>query len=572
MADITHATVKQLAYKIRGFGKHPRMAFFLGAGASRQSGIITAGEMIRVFKERIFAECCAAQITKDEQREKWLKDQDWYRAEGSEYSKLFYQFEPKEIGRQRYIESIVEGFEPSFGYVVLANLIASKYVNTVITTNFDDLMYGACTGYTGIRPIVYAYGVLASEMRITVERPKILKLHGDFLYSALKNTDAEVAAQDPNMARQVTQVLSEYGLVVVGYSGSDESVMSILSGISEKNDLYWCLKRGDTLSEPVSRLLMEKRGFLVEIDGFDELMSEVRKIVGFDVSKMFGSMQERQDHIIEKLKDFASTYSVDILSEVVEALQKQSKQATEGKQQIEKIQALDRFTNAFKAYNERKYDLAEALFREVLKVSPLDKAAFLNLGAVLAAQYKYDEALELFHRAVEIDPNYSLAHINLGRALLRLGKNDEAEVALRRGFELAPKHVPNISNLVILLRMTERYEEALELTLKGLEIDPTNVELNMSLVDLYRRGGDSAQAAQREQLVRGHLAQDEWYNLACIEAISGNTNESLAFLEKTATSDSFDAEWASRDPDLNNIRADPRFTSIIVGQSTQRSS
>ena len=41
-------SLKELAYKIKGYGS-PRFAFFLGAGASRQSGIITAGEMIDDF-------------------------------------------------------------------------------------------------------------------------------------------------------------------------------------------------------------------------------------------------------------------------------------------------------------------------------------------------------------------------------------------------------------------------------------------------------------------------------------------------------------------------------------------
>ena len=128
--------------------------------------------MIRFFKERIISETCPNTLVGDDEKEQWLASQDWYQNEGSDYGKLFEQFEPKEIGRQRYIESIIEGQEPSFGYVVLANLMASNYVNTIITTNFDDLVYSACTSYTAMRPIVYAYGVLASEMRITAERSK----------------------------------------------------------------------------------------------------------------------------------------------------------------------------------------------------------------------------------------------------------------------------------------------------------------------------------------------------------------------------------------------------------------
>src|SRR5205085_6825914 len=146
---------------------NPRFAFFLGAGASRQSGIPTATEMIRHFKEQIIERSCPDGLKTIEEKTKWLTEQDWYLAEGNEYCKCFERFEAKEIGRQRYIENIIEKREPSFGYVVLANLMASGHINTIITTNFDDLVYSACTTFTGLRPIVYAYGIMASELRLT---------------------------------------------------------------------------------------------------------------------------------------------------------------------------------------------------------------------------------------------------------------------------------------------------------------------------------------------------------------------------------------------------------------------
>jgi hypothetical protein len=259
MSDILHATVKQLAHKIKDTKGHPRFTVLLGAGASRQSGIITASEMIVDFKKRLIAELCPDGLDTDEQKEKWLCEQDWYPQAGNEYCGLFEKLEPKEYGRRGYIERLTDGKEPSFGYAVLANLISSNYINTIITTNFDDLVYSACTNYTGSRPVVYASGLLASEMRFAADHPNILKLHGDYLYSTLRNTRKELKAQDPNMERQVIQVLGQYGLVVVGYSGGDESVMKVLKNISRKNDLYWCVLEGSEINSSVEKLLEAKR-------------------------------------------------------------------------------------------------------------------------------------------------------------------------------------------------------------------------------------------------------------------------------------------------------------------------
>lgn len=286
MQSIPRVTVRELAHKIKGHG-FPRFAFLLGAGASKQSGIPHVNEMVRYFKEQIIARSCPDELETDEEKMNWLEAQEWYQADGGEYYKCFERYEPKELARRRYIESITEGIEPSFGYAVLAKLIATNYINTVITTNFDDLAYNACADYASIHPSIYAYGIVTSRLRVTSQRPKILKLHGDYLYSALKNTSDELGLADPNMPRELMQVLSEYGLIVVGYGGNDISIMHLLErSLLGKSDLYWCELHGTELNENVKNLLREKGGFLVEIDGFDEMMDEIRHIVGLDVGNL----------------------------------------------------------------------------------------------------------------------------------------------------------------------------------------------------------------------------------------------------------------------------------------------
>lgn len=575
--NIRNSSVRELAHKIKGLSKHPRFAFFLGAGASRQSGIITAGEMVTLFKEYLFAERCPEQFVTEGAKEEWLRGQDWYHLNRcSEYSNLFEQFEPKEIGRQRYIESIIEGHEPSFGYVVLANLLARNYINTVITTNFDDLVYGACTSYTAMRPIVYAYGVLASEMRITAQRPKILKLHGDYLYSAIKNTDAETAVQDPNMSRQVTQVLSEYGLVVVGYSGNDKSILEILSTISDKNDLYWCVVRGSDLSADVKNLLRDKGGFLVEVDGFDELMNEIRQVVGFDVGNMFGSIQERQDQMIEKLKTFAPKYSTDILSEIVQALKAQAKQAQKGQKQIKRVQYLDLLTRANKALEAFDYIKAEELFRKLIKIDPKDPDVLMGLGVAVGNQSKnFAEAKELFQRAIDNKPEApsttAWAYNNLGVLYYkRLRRLKEAEEMCSKAVELYPTYTSAYYNLVMILRMRKRYAEALPIAQKWEQLEPRSTAVMSSLSVIHQKLKHKKLSKHYLVLARKLVKATDYYNTACIEAIEGNTGAALDFLKQAAAKKMVDRVWAMRDPDLENIRNSKLFTDALKSSPSRR--
>ncbi len=435
-----------------------------------------------------------------------MGEQEWFQADGSDYSKLFTHYEPKEMGRQRYIENIVEGRNPSFGYLVLANLMASKYINTVITTNFDDLIYSASTTYTDIRPIVYAYGVLASEMRITASRPKILKLHGDYLYSALKNTDTETAIQDPNMTRQVSQVLNEYGLVVVGYSGWDCSIMSILSKISEKNDLYWCLHRGSKLNEAVERLLSDKRGFLIEIEGFDQMMNEIRQLVGFDVRAMIGSTQKHQDQVIANLRTFAPRYSGDILTEIAEALQDQ---AAEQQKQIRKIQALDLSTKASKSEDAQHLEEAERLYRSAIELSPTDPYTHTRLAHLVEKDNnRRGEAEDLYRKAIELDPKDALVHSLLANLVAGdQTRKAEAEDLYRKAIELDPKDAFAHSHLADLLAGDQtRKAEAEDLYRKAIELDPKYAYAHSHLANLV--AGDQTRKAEAEDLYRKAIELD----------------------------------------------------------------
>ena len=52
------------------------------------------------------------------------------------------------------------------------------------------------------------------------------------------------------------------------------------------------------------------------------------------------------------------------------------------------------------------------------------------------------------------------------------------------------------------------------------------------------------------------------YNLACLDALSGNSEEALAWLEEAVESGYSDASWMLQDEDLSSLREDSRFTEI----------
>ena len=258
-------------------GKVPNFSLLLGSGASATSGVRTAQEMVQNWRNQLFDH---SNDRGDVQA--WLQKQHWYMNE-DEYSMLFEEVYDEPSQRRVYIEECIKDAHPRWGYVYLTNLLSESFFDVVFTTNFDDLLNEACYLYSeNIRPIVAAHDSAIQAIRVTSGRPKIIKLHGDFLYDNIKNTLTELETLEANTKRKLAQFAKEYGLVVIGYSGRDRSVMDTLDLLLRddenfKQGVYWCFRRGDQPSDRLKSLLKRDRVYLVEIDGFDEFAAELHR-------------------------------------------------------------------------------------------------------------------------------------------------------------------------------------------------------------------------------------------------------------------------------------------------------
>jgi len=97
-----------------------------------------------------------------------------------------------------------------------------------------------------------------------------------------------------------------------------------------------------------------------------------------------------------------------------------------------------KFEEAQQAYEQRDFSKAETLAAEADKAEP-NKAATLNLrGEIALEQQKYDEAEKLFNQALKVDKNFREAQFNL--ADLPFRKKDYAKARTR--FEALAKQTP----------------------------------------------------------------------------------------------------------------------------------
>jgi len=117
----------------------------------------------------------------------------------------------------------------------------------------------------------------------------VLKLHGDFQSSRLKNTAEELRVQDSKMRRLLVDSCKRFGLAVMGYSGRDESVMQALreaidNGRGYPFGLFWFHRPDSPLLPAAEELIRDavKAGIqatIIEAYTFDEVAGDaVRQI------------------------------------------------------------------------------------------------------------------------------------------------------------------------------------------------------------------------------------------------------------------------------------------------------
>jgi NAD-dependent SIR2 family protein deacetylase len=276
------------------------LMWLTGAGASASAGIKTAGNMIWDFKKQIF--CAEQKITAKScpdlsdhafraRLNQYFKTKGGYPAANSDEEYAFY-FEaayPQERDRRSYIDSMVTGATPSNGCIAIAILAKLNVLRTLWTTNFDHLPEDAFAKVFGTTTSFVVSSLdtpeLAEQALAEAKRPLIAKLHGDFLSRRLKNTSEELKAQDQRLRRSLVNECKRQGLIVVGYSGRDRSIIDALEegidgGRGFPNGLFW-FRRPDSEPLPVLTQLIDRAkaakidAHIIEAETFDEIMMDL---------------------------------------------------------------------------------------------------------------------------------------------------------------------------------------------------------------------------------------------------------------------------------------------------------
>ena len=118
-----------------------------------------------------------------------------------------------------------------------------------------------------------------------------------------------------------------------------------------------------------------------------------------------------------------------------------------------------------------RFELAESIWRVLLKTKPDYKEAYGHLGEMYLATQRVSEAERCFRSALALDPRSDFAHVGLGETQRKQGLYDEALKSFRRSNQNNSNAQCGIGGV---LREQGNFDHALEAYERALRIDPTN--------------------------------------------------------------------------------------------------
>jgi hypothetical protein len=247
-------------------------ALLLGSGVSRAARIPTGWEVVEDLIRRL------AVIRREECEP---DPATWYETTFERqptYSGLLESLGRSQLERQQLMRGYFEPNEqerehglktPTQAHRSAAALVSSGHVRIILTTNFDRLMERALEEI-GIVPTVASTADQIQGLPPLLQIPcLVLKLHGDYLDSRIKNTPEELERYDRRLNKLLDRILDEFGLVVCGWSAQWDRALcyAIERCPSHRFTTYWAYK--GALGPEAARLVTLRRAQAISINDAD---------------------------------------------------------------------------------------------------------------------------------------------------------------------------------------------------------------------------------------------------------------------------------------------------------------
>lgn len=422
--------------------------FFLGAGCSKSSGIPLASELAKTWYKEL-----QKQTTKfDKFNSKYAISAPEESDYGKYYFDIFEELFPTPLAQQKEIQRITndDKVNPSLGYYILASLMQKTPFNTIVTTNFDNLIQDALIYSGNKRALVITHQDLAKFIKRD-NTPLITKIHGDAHMHPFNNTD-DTKKIPIELKGAIQSLFTNAKVVCIGYRGDDESIADLLEGCNRIDQVYWL-----NSSEPKD----------VQLSNWWEKLSAKTYINEYDFDKIMSVIKSKFDI---KSPDFEKRAKV-LKDRYESAIQEE----IEDIEQIEDKTYLDYLILGNTYQEQKEYDKAIEAYKKSIALNSNDGDAYNNMGNVYSKKEEYDKAIDAYKKSIALNPNDSVVYTNMGISYGQKEEYDKAINAYQKAIEVNPK-------------LDGAYVSLFEiLIMQGL---PPAIELEKKYIQLFEKNKD----------------------------------------------------------------------------------
>ncbi len=257
-------------------------AILLGSGISRAAKIPTGWEITLDLIRKLAA---IQDDTAEPDPSAWYKKEF---GEDPDYSQLLENLAKTQAERQQLLRIYWEPNEqergagekqPTAAHHAIAELVAQNFIKVIITTNFDRLMEKALRD-VGIEPTVLSTpDHVQGALPLTHTKCCVIKLHGDYLDTRIRNTATELEAYSQEFDQLLDRIFDEFGIIVCGWSAMwDEALRNAIYRCkSRRFTTYWAV-RSDPGDE-ARRLIEHRKAEVLKIEDADTFFGTVRQHV-----------------------------------------------------------------------------------------------------------------------------------------------------------------------------------------------------------------------------------------------------------------------------------------------------
>jgi tetratricopeptide (TPR) repeat protein/SAM-dependent methyltransferase len=136
---------------------------------------------------------------------------------------------------------------------------------------------------------------------------------------------------------------------------------------------------------------------------------------------------------------------------------------------------------ALEHHQSGRFADAETIYRQVLKVDPVNFDALHMLGVLAYQVGQHAQAIDIINQAIRLDASDPLAHNNIGNAYRALGRHEEALASFQKALSIKPDFYQVQNNVGETYRVMGHLDDALTTFQSVLSIDPNYAEAHNNL-------------------------------------------------------------------------------------------